>query len=61
MSPSIIEKRKLAVKVADTLNGIEGVPVTDEARRLSEQWSQGQISGEEMKKTLLAIHKRALR
>lgn len=59
MSPSIIERRKIAIKVADVLNKIEGVPVSDKARQLSDQWANGQITGEEMKSALLAIHKRA--
>lgn len=59
MSPSVIEKRKAAVRVADNLNRIEGVPVSEKARQLSYKWAQGQITGEEMKAALLAMHKRA--
>lgn len=59
MSVTRVTRRKAAVKVADTLNRIEGIPVTDKARQLSDKWVQGQITGEEMKAALLAMHKRA--
>ena len=38
MSPTEI-KRKNAIKVADALNSIEGVPVSDYAKDLSEKWA----------------------
>ena len=59
MLPSMTKKRKLAVKVADTLNKIEGVPVSEKAHQISAQWANGEITGEQMKAALLAIHKRA--
>lgn len=58
MSPTQ-KKRINAVKVADALNSIEGVPVTDFAKNLSEKWSKGEITGEEMKKALLEKHRKA--
>lgn len=58
MSPSMMKKRKLAIKVADTLNKIEGVPVSEKAQQISAQWANGEITGEQMKAALLAIHKR---
>lgn len=58
MSPSILEKRKIAVKVADTINSIEGVPVSDKAKQLSLQWSRGEITGEYMKTSIIAMHKK---
>ncbi len=51
-------KRNNAVAVADALNKIEGVPVSDYARRLSKEWADGKITGAEMKAALLAVHKR---
>lgn len=58
MTTNIQNRRKAAVKVADTLNKIEGVPVTDFAISLSQKWAKGEISGEEMKAVLIASHKK---
>ena len=57
MSP-IETKRKNAIKVADALNSIEGVPVSDYAKELSEKWARGEITGEDMKAALLKKHLR---
>lgn len=57
MSP-VETKRTAAVKVADTLNNIEGVPVTAYAKELSEKWAKGEITGEQMKAALLAKHRK---
>ena len=52
------KKRRLAaVKTADAVNKVEGVPVSPLARRLSAQWARGEITGEEMKAALLAAHR----
>lgn len=59
MSPKTHAKRQHAVRVADAINKIEGVPVTAYARRLSVKWANGEITGEQMKEALLAIHKKA--
>lgn len=58
MSPQVYSKRKTAVKLADTLNNIEGVPVSDFARALSEKWAKGEITGQQMKAALIATHKK---
>ena len=58
MSPPVYSKRVSAIKLADTLNKIEGVPVSEYARYLSEKWAKGEISGEEMKAALIAVHKK---
>jgi len=56
-----INRRVTAVKAADAINAIEGVPVSDYARTLSICWARGELSGEQMKRALLASHrKRAL-
>lgn len=44
--------------VADALNKIEGVPVTDFARELSSKWAKGEITGAEMKAALIAVHRK---
>ena len=58
MSPQVYAKRKSAIKLADTLNKIEGVPVSEYARQLSEKWARGEITGEQMKQALIASHKK---
>lgn len=51
-------KRIQAVRVADALNQIEGVPVSAFAKELSAQWACGAITGAEMKRALLQKHTR---
>lgn len=51
-------RRAQAVKLADALNAIEGVPVSDYARTLSACWARGELTGEQMKKALLASHQK---
>lgn len=58
MSPQVYAKRKSAIKLADTLNKIEGVPVSEYARQLSEKWAKGEITGQQMKEALIALHKK---
>ena len=57
--PQLQQRRQNAVRVADAMNKIEGVPVTAFARELSTKWANGEISGEQMKTALLAKHKKA--
>lgn len=57
MSP-IETKRTTAIKVADALNMIEGASVSAFAKELSEKWAKGEITGADMKATLIAKHKR---
>lgn len=59
MSPQIERKRRTAIKVADTLNMVEGVPVSTYAKELSAKWARGEISGAEMKAMLIDNHKKA--
>lgn len=58
MSPNQRLKRLNAVKVANTLNKIEGVPVSQYAIELSDKWANGEISDAEMKSALIAAHKK---
>lgn len=60
MSPQESNRRLAAVKLADAVNKIEGVPVSRNARKLSTRWAKGEISGAEMKAALIASHKRSL-
>ena len=52
-------RRLRAVRIANAVNKVEGVPVTETARQLSAQWVRGEISGEAMRSALLAKHRRA--
>lgn len=58
MSPQVETKRRTAVMVADTLNKIEGVPVTEFAKELSSKWAKGEITGTQMKTMLIQKHKK---
>lgn len=53
------EKRKIAIKVADGVNSIEGVPVSENAKKLSQQWAKGEITAEQMKKMLISQYVRS--
>ena len=57
MSP-LEAKRTAAIKVADALNMIEGVPVSAFAKDLSAKWAKGEITGADMKAALIAKHKK---
>lgn len=61
MSPQLEAKRRAAVMVADALNKIEGVPVTEFAKELSRKWANGEITGAEMRTMLIEKHKRISR
>ena len=56
MSPELQSRRLMAVKLANAVNKIEGVPVTSQAKRLSAQWVRGEIPGAEMKAALISKH-----
>ena len=51
------KKRITAERVADICNRIGGVPVSEHAQELSQQWVHGQISGEEMIRRLVEQHR----
>lgn len=51
-------RRIAAVKAADAINAIEEVPVSGYARRLSVLWARGEITGEEMKSTLMNYYRK---
>lgn len=57
MSPQARLRRLTAVKLADAVNKIEGVPISIHARQLSTRWARGEITGAEMKAALLKTHK----
>lgn len=51
-------RRIQAVKLADALNAIEGVPVSDYAKTLTQFWLDGVMTGDQMKSALLAFHQK---
>lgn len=51
-------RRLEAAKLADAINKIEEVPVSAYAKKLSAQWVRGEITGEEMKATLIMVHEK---
>lgn len=58
MTAKQINRRITAVKTADAINAIEGVPVSDYARTLSRLWAKGELTGEQMKAALLISHRK---
>lgn len=58
MSPVQIQRQKRAIKIADAVNNIEDVPVSNYAKELAEQWADGTISATQMKKFLIQIHRK---
>ena len=58
MTAKQINCRITAVKTADAINAIEGVPVSNYARTLSYRWAKGEISGRQMKRELRESHKK---
>ena len=51
-------KRLTAVKTADAINAINGVPISADAKLLSEKWVRGELTGEQMKQELLNFHRK---
>lgn len=58
MDKTALARRITAVKAADAINAINGVPASEYARTLSERWAKGELSGQQMKAALLAYHKK---
>jgi hypothetical protein len=44
-----LKKRRRAVKIANAVNSIEGVPASEGSKLLSDRWSNGEITTEQMK------------
>ena len=56
MAPQKTAQRKRAMRVADAVNKMEGVPVRSYAIELSNAWREGKITGVQMKEALLKSH-----
>ena len=51
-------KSLAAVKTADAISAINGVPVSADAKFLSEKWLRAELTGEQMKQELLDLHRK---
>ena len=51
-------KRLAALKTADAINAIKGVPISVDAKSLSKKWAQGELTGDQMKQELLDLHQK---
>ncbi len=60
MTTDDIAKRRRAEKIAYAINSIEGVPVSDEVKKLSDQWVYGKITVKQIKKELTKKYKSAV-
>jgi len=58
MTTQQINRRIAAVRTANAVNAIEGVPVSEYAKKLSVLWARGELTGEQMKAALFASHRR---
>ncbi len=55
-----LKKRRRAVKIANAVNSIEGVPASESSKLLSDSWSNGEITTEQMKTELLVKYKASI-
>lgn len=55
-----LKKRRRAVKIANAVNSIEGVPAPESSKLLSDRWSNGEITTEQMKTELLVKYKTSI-
>ena len=53
MTATEIAKRRRTEKTAYAINSIEGVPVSEETKRLSSQWVNGELTIEQIKAELV--------
>ena len=58
MTTELRNRRIQAVKLADALNAIEGVPVSSYAQTLSQCWVREEMTSEQMKEALYVYHRR---
>lgn len=55
-----LKKRRRAVKIANAVNSIEGVHASESSKLLSDRWSNGEITTEQMKTELLVKYKTSI-
>ena len=49
------QKKLVSLKTGDTIAAIHSVPVSADAKLLSEKWVRGELTGEQMKQELLSL------
>ncbi len=55
--PTAEQKRRIpAIKTADAINAIEGAPISDFARKLSNSWAKGELTDEQVQEALWTYH-----
>ena len=55
-----LKKRRRAVKIANAVNSIDGVAASESSKLLSDRWSNGEITTEQMKTELLVKYKTSI-
>ena len=55
-----LKKRRRAVKIANVVNSIEGVLASESSKLLSDRWSNGEITTEQMKTELPVKYKTSI-
>ena len=55
-----LKKRRRAVKIANAVNSIEGVAASESSKLLSDRWSNGEITTEQIKTELLVKYKTSI-
>lgn len=55
-----LKKRRRAVKIANTVNSIEGVPVSKEVKLIQARFAKGELTSEQMKTELLVKYKTSI-
>lgn len=55
-----LKKRRRAVKIANAVNSIEGVPASESSKLLSDSWLNGEITTEQTKTELLVKYKTSI-
>lgn len=55
-----LKKRRRAVKIANAVNSIECVHTSESSKLLSDRWSNGEITTEQMKTELLVKYKTSI-
>lgn len=53
-----LKKRRRAVKIANVVNSIEGVPVSKEVKLIQARFAKGELTSEQMKAEVISFCKR---
>lgn len=53
-----LKKRRRAVKIANVVNSIDGVPVSKEVKLIQARFAKGELTSEQMKTEVISFCKR---